>query len=103
VGGGNAVVGGDDEFFLFPLLLLSCCTPKNLGRCTRQMVRHCFIFSLSLYKGGGRRGKGRRVRAASACLSFDKRLHSRSRPTSTGVSSVEMEEEGGKAVAAAGP
>ena len=34
-------------------------------------------------------GKGRRVRAASACLSFDKRLHSRSRPTSTGVSSVD--------------
>lgn len=46
--------------------------------------RHCFFF-LSLHT---QRREGRRVRAASACLSFDKRLHSRSRPTSTGVSSA---------------
>lgn len=86
---------GTSSFSFF--LRCCCCTPKNLGRCTRTMERrHCFFFSLFIQGGWGRRGKGRRVRAASACLSFDKRLHSRSRPTSTGVSSVEMEEEGGK-------
>lgn len=69
-------------------LYVLLCTPKTWPGEHGQWRRaedffFPFLFSLFSLRGvddaAGWRG------ATSACLSFDKRLHSRSRPTSTGV------------------